>query len=409
MKSINKKVELLAPAGNFEKLEIAVHYGADAVYLAGKDFSLRNLSGNFSLKELKKAIAFCRKNKVKAYVACNIFARNSELGAISEYLSFIGEMSPDAVILADPGIFNLASKTIPHIPVHISTQANTTNIESVLFWQNLGAKRINIARELTLTEIREITLHTDIEIEAFVHGAMCIAYSGRCLLSNYLAKRDSNRGMCAHACRWKYYVVEETRPGINLPIEEDERGTYILSSKDLCMIELLPSMIKAGICSLKIEGRMKSIHYLATVVKTYREAIDEYYKAPDNYFVKKKWTDELSGINNRGYSTGFYLGDKNETLPECAQTHIYNEPLFVGKIISSSESGNVFADIRNRICKLDSVEIITRKGSNKKDAVLAITDEYGAQMERAHPGTRAVLQMKNNYSANDIIRKTNTI
>ncbi|MBW2201393.1 MAG: U32 family peptidase, partial [Deltaproteobacteria bacterium] len=310
-----QKVELLAPAGDFEKLEIAIHYGADAVYLGGKNFSLRNFSGNFTEQELRKAISVAHQSNVKVYVACNIYPRSCELQAISDYLVFLGKIEPDAIIIADPGIVNLAQKKISHIPVHLSTQANTTHIQSVLFWQNLGVKRINIARELSLEEIREIASHSDVEIEAFVHGAMCIAYSGRCLLSGYMANRDSNRGMCAHPCRWRYAVVEELRPGQYLPLTEDDRGSYIFSSKDLCMIGHIPDMIRAGICALKIEGRMKGIHYLAAVVKAYREAIDAYYNHSEAYVVTEEWTKELSSINHRGYCTGFYFGNPDQVLP----------------------------------------------------------------------------------------------
>ena len=242
-----KKVELLAPAGNFEKLEIAVHYGADAVYLAGKTFSLRNFSDNFTIDELQQAVAFARRQGVKVYVTCNIYPRNHEQKELIDYLNMLGDIGPDALIVTDPGTIMMASKTIPHIPLHLSTQANTTNYQSALFWQQLGIKRINAARELSLKEINEIVRHSHLEIEAFVHGAMCISYSGRCLLSNFMANRDSNHGECAHPCRWKYAVVEEFRPGHYLPIEEDHRGSYIFNSKDLCLIEHIPEMVASGV------------------------------------------------------------------------------------------------------------------------------------------------------------------
>ncbi|MBW2620417.1 MAG: U32 family peptidase, partial [Deltaproteobacteria bacterium] len=273
-----KKIELLAPAGNFEKLKIAIHYGANAVYLAGKEFSLRNFSENFTVDELQQAVNFARGQAVKIYVACNIYPRNNDQKAIAEYLNILEEIGPDALIVADPGIFSLASKIIPQLPIHLSTQANTTNYKSALFWQQLGVKRINVARELSLNEIREIVKNCAVEIEAFIHGSMCISYSGRCLLSSFMSNRDSNQGLCSQPCRWKYSIVEELRPGQYMPIAEDDQGSYIFNSKDLCMIEHIPAIVESGIVSLKIEGRMRGINYLASTVKVYREAIDAYYK-----------------------------------------------------------------------------------------------------------------------------------
>jgi len=266
-----RTIELLAPAGSFEKLETAIHYGADAVYLSGQNFSLRNFAGNFSMDELYRAVCLARLKNVRVYLACNIYPRNFEEAAIVEYLHQIGDLRPDAIIIADPGILLEARRIIPHIPVHLSTQANTTSRLSARFWESLGVARINVARELSLREIKEIADATPIEIEAFVHGAMCISHSGRCLLSSFMAGRDGNRGMCAHPCRWNYFLVEETRPGQYMPVLEDARGTYIFNSKDLCMIDHVSEMIEAGITSFKIEGRLKGINYLATVVKTYRE------------------------------------------------------------------------------------------------------------------------------------------
>jgi len=400
-----QKVELLAPAGDFEKLEIAIHYGADAVYLGGKNFSLRNFSGNFTEQELRKAISVAHQSNVKVYVACNIYPRSCELPAISDHLVFLGKIEPDAIIIADPGIVNLAKEKISHIPVHLSTQANTTHIQSVLFWQNLGVKRINIARELSLEEIREIASHSDVEIEAFVHGAMCIAYSGRCLLSGYMANRDSNRGMCAHPCRWRYAVVEELRPGQYLPLTEDDRGSYIFSSKDLCMIGHIPDMIRAGICALKIEGRMKGIHYLAAVVKAYREAIDAYYNHSEAYVVTEEWTKELSSINHRGYCTGFYFGNPDQVLPNYSSSMLLTEYLFVGKILRSAGEKHFFVDVRNKINKNDSVEILRKNGPAQQDTVLDITGLDGAPLSVVQPGNRVLLKLENDYAVNDIIRK----
>ncbi|MBW2366874.1 MAG: U32 family peptidase, partial [Deltaproteobacteria bacterium] len=311
----NKRVELLAPAGSFEKLEIAVHYGADAVYLAGKDFSLRNFSGNFTLDELFQAVKFARKRNVKVYVACNTFPRNHEQRAIAEYLDQLEKIDPDALIIADPGVLREAGSRLPHVPIHLSTQANTTNYASARFWESMGVSRVNVARELPLREIKEIADRCRCEIEAFIHGAMCISVSGRCLLSSFMTQRDSNRGMCSHPCRWQYAVVEQRRPEKYFPVAEDTHGTYVFNSQDLCMLSHIPEMVAAGIDSLKIEGRMKSVHYVAATVKTYREAIDAFYDNPQTYQVDKRWVAELSGISHRLYCTGFYFEDPEQISP----------------------------------------------------------------------------------------------
>lgn len=401
----NKKIELLAPVGNFEKLEIAVHYGADAVYLANKEFSLRNFSGNFTDSELEDAVNYAHENGVKAYVACNIFPRNDDRVAISEYLQKLTKINPDAVIISDPGVFLQAVEIIPHIPIHLSTQANTTNYMSVLFWEKQGAKRVNLARELSLAEIHEIAQNTSIELEAFVHGAMCISYSGRCLLSTFMSKRDSNRGMCSHPCRWNYSVVEELRPGEYYPVTEDNRGTYIFNSKDLCMIEHIPEMIEAGISSLKIEGRMKGIHYLASSVKTYREAIDSFYKNKENYIVKKEWIDELSRINNRAYCTGFYLQDPDQVLSNFSNKKPVFENRFVGKVINRIDDNLMDIEVRNKIFKDDSVEVLRKKGSTHTDQIVRITDPNGDEMPFAQPGSRVHIKMNIGYSTHDLIRR----
>jgi putative protease len=358
----NKKIELLAPAGNFEKLETAIHYGADAVYLANKAFSLRNYSGNFTLDEMSEAVSYAHKNDVKVYTACNIFPRNFEVGAISDYLEKLGKIGPDAVIVADPGILAQARRIIPQIPIHLSTQANTTNFQAALFWESLGVERVNVARELSLEEIGEIAKRCSIEIEAFVHGAMCISYSGRCLMSTFMTKRDSNRGMCSHPCRWKYFAVEELRPGEYLPIFEDDRGSYIFNSKDLCMIEHIPELMESGIASFKIEGRMKGINYLASTVKVYREAIDAYYDDPSKYHTKKEWIEELASINNRDYCSGFYFGDPDQVAPNYVNHKPLIGHLFVGKVIKRSGKMRMDIEVRNKIFKGDLVEVVGQKG-----------------------------------------------
>ncbi len=409
-----KQIELLAPAGNFEKLEIAVHFGADAVYLANKEFSLRNFSGNFTMEEMKAAKDFAGRHDVRVYVACNIYARSFEHEAITAYLEALGEIGPDAVIVADPGIFMTARRIIPEIPLHLSTQANTTNAQTVLFWENLGIKRVNMARELSLEEICEISRQTSTEIEAFVHGSMCISYSGRCLLSTFLTGRDSNRGMCTHPCRWQYSVVEELRPGETMPIAEDDRGTYIFNSKDLCMIEHIPEMIDAGIVSLKIEGRMKSINYLASTVKVYREAIDAVCAEPGRYMVKNEWLKELASISHRGYCTGFYLGDPDQVAVNALNDKPLTGHRFLGKVIGIVEPKNrgptLFEiDVRNKLFKNESIEVLGKRGPLQMDEILEIKDLEGNPVDFAQPGSRVVIRVNNDYGVNDLIRQAGEV
>lgn len=399
------KIELLAPAGDREKLEIAIHYGADAVYLGGKDFSLRNFSGNFSLEDLDSAIRYAHRNTVKVYLACNVYPRESDLKAIGDYLKRVGNIKPDAIIIADPGIFMLARDTIPHIPIHLSTQANTTHSTSVRFWERQGAKRVNVARELTLEEIKAISVESAVEIEAFVHGAMCIAYSGRCLLSSYMTYRDSNRGNCSHSCRWKYALVEATRPGGYVPIEEDDRGSYILSSRDLCMVEHIDDMIEAGVKSLKIEGRMKGINYLSIVVKTYREAIDRFYENPIDYQPKEEWRDALAQVNYRGYCTGFYYGDPSEVSPNYAGAAPVHDNSLVGKVRRSFGSGQITIETRNKIFCGEAVAILKPRGPLEYSRIEAIIDEEGHEVPFAQPGNLVHVKMAGACSPNDIIRK----
>ena len=404
MSKRNRKIELLAPAGNFEKLEIAIHYGADAVYLAGKEFSLRNFSGNFTIDELRKAVKFAHDQQVKIYVACNIYSRNPDQQAIGEYLKELGDIGPDAVIIADPGILMEAAKSIPQIPLHLSTQANTTNYNSVRFWEKFSIKRINIARELSLKEIKGIILRTSIEIEAFVHGAMCISYSGRCLLSSFMTNRSSNLGECSHPCRWKYAVVEAKRPGEYFPIEENKSGTYVLNSKDLCMIEHIPEIIESGLSSMKIEGRMKGINYVATAVKVYREAIDLYYENPDGFKIQEYWIDELNKISHRGYCTGFYFDDPKQISPNFEYS-INAGQLFIGKVINQAGHKSVNIDVRNKIFKGDNVEILTRNGPSRKDIVMQIIDQSGESLSFAQPGSKVSISFNNDCLPNDLIRR----
>lgn len=398
------KLELLAPAGNFEKLEIAVHFGADAVYLAGKDFSLRNFSGNFTLDEMQQAIAFAHANKVKVYVACNIFPRNQEQTAISDFLTSLGKMDLDAIIISDPGILAMARQKMPQTPIHLSTQANMTNYNAARFWESQGVVRVNVARELTLPEIETIARRTTLEVEAFVHGAMCMAYSGRCLLSSFMALRDSNRGMCCHPCRFQYAVVEAKRPGQYYELSEDSRGTYILNSRDLCMIEHIPEMITAGISSLKIEGRMKGINYLASVVKIYREAIDAYTVNTQAYHVQPEWIEELAKVSHREYCTGFYLGNPEQVSPNI-DGRIRAGLLFLAKVLKANGNGQMVVDVRNQMCRNDNIEIISAGRPVRTDTILKIVNEDHQEVDVVNPGSRARITLEGHAFPNDIIRK----
>ena len=404
MATINRQIELLAPAGNVEKLKTAIHFGADAVYLGGRRFSLRDFADNFSLAEIREAVAYAHNHGVKVYVTCNVFPRNDELADIETYLDALGQIAPDAVIIADPGIVTLAGDVIPQVPIHLSTQANTTHIGSVLFWQRHNVSRINLARELSLMEIKAIAAQCDIETEAFVHGAMCISYSGRCLLSSFMTGRDSNRGMCSHPCRWKYAVVEAQRPGEYMPIVEDSRGTYLFNSKDLCMIEHLPAMIATGIDSLKIEGRMKGINYLASTVRVYRNAIDRYYEDPLHFQVDPEWRSELEQINHRGYCTGFYLGDPDQIRPENNGTRSISTHRFAGKVVAG-DPHRVEIEVRNKIFTGDSITVVPRSGPILKDRISGIVDLNGQPQPYAQPGSRVCIDIESPCRPNDLIRR----
>jgi Collagenase and related proteases len=361
-----KKVELLAPAGNLEKLKMAIMYGADAVYIGGQRFGLRASADNFSLEDIKEGLTFAHQRECKVYVTVNIIPHNEDLVGLPEYIKQLQELGIDAVIVSDPGIFDIVRESAPNMEVHISTQANNTNYASAMFWYRHGAKRIVTARELSLEEISEIKAKTpdDLDIEAFIHGAMCISYSGRCLLSNYMTGRDSNRGACSHPCRWKYHLVEEKRPGEYIPVYEDERGTYIFNSKDLCMIEHIPELVKSGIYSFKIEGRMKSSFYVATVVSAYRQAIDAYLADPNNYSFNPEWLSELSKASHREYTTGFYF-NKTTGADQIYNTSSYiREYDFVGMVLEYDKTtGIAKIEQRNRMIVGDEIEVVSpRKG-----------------------------------------------
>ena len=399
-----KKLELLAPAGTPEKLEIAIHYGADAVYLAGKAFSLRNFSANFSPDEMLAARRLTREHNVRMYVAVNVYPRDSEERAIADYLDFLKTVEPDALIVADPGIFIQARRQLPQTPLHVSTQANTTSSATAAFWKELGATRVNAARELSLEEIRQMVSRSGMEVEVFVHGAMCMAYSGRCLLSSYLTQRDSNRGMCSQPCRFHYTVMEQTRPGKHFPIAEDSRGAYLFNSRDLCMIEHLPALIDAGIRSFKIEGRMKSVHYLAGVVKVYREAIDAWYRDPQAFLVQEHWLTELAAISHRGYCTGFYFGDPNQTAANLDNL-VLPGYRFVAQVLGPAAHGGVKVRVKNKIAVGERVDVLSPGVAARRDAIRKITDEYGISQPLAQPGSEVIVHLDTPPERMDLIRR----
>jgi putative protease len=382
-----KKPELLAPAGNFEKMEMAFRYGADAVYMGGKSFGLRAYSDNFAEDDMRRAIKFAHSLHKKVHVTVNIFPHNEDLQALPDYLRFLADCQADAILVSDLGVFRIARQVVPKLPIHISTQASNTNWSSVLAWQEMGASRVVLARELSLSEISEIRQKVKVELEAFVHGAMCISYSGRCLMSNYFTGRDSNRGECAQPCRWKYNIVEEKRPNEYFPVEEDERGTYIFNSKDLCLLEHLPLLIKAGLDSLKIEGRMKSVHYVASVVKVYREAIDSYAANPQSFRVLPKWVAELQKVSHREYTTGFYFNkttadDQIYGSSSYTQTHD-----FVGLVRAYDEKTRMaVVEQRNNMKVGQEIEIAQPGQENFVQTITAMYDEAGEPIATApHP------------------------
>ena len=355
-----KKIELLAPAGDLEKMKIAVDYGADAVYFGGSLFSLRAGAGNLTPDEMREGLDYVHSHGAKGYMTINIFAHNQDMKLLPDYLRSIKDIPIDAFLVSDPGVFTVLKQIMPDAEVHLSTQANTTNYMTASFWYKQGVKRIVAAREMSFEELREFraAIPQDMEIEAFVHGAMCISYSGRCLLSNFMTGRDSNRGACAHPCRWNYSLMEEQRPGEYFPVEEDQRGTYVFNSKDLCMIEHIPEIIESGIESAKIEGRMKTIFYLATVVRTYRAAIDAYYEDPENYVFRPQWLEELAKVSNRHFTTGFFLGKTDETSQNYESSAYIRNYDFIGIVRSyDPDTGYAVVEQRNNFKKGQEIEI----------------------------------------------------
>ena len=388
-----RKTELLIPAGSLDVLKTAVVYGADAVYLGGEAFGLRAKAKNFTQDEIREGIAFAHEHGVKVYITANILAHNDDLPGVEEYFEELKEIKPDALIISDPGVFAIAKRIIPDMEIHISTQANNTNYGTYLFWHQLGAKRVVTARELSLAEIKEIRSHIpeEMEIESFMHGAMCISYSGRCLLSNFMAGRDANQGACTHPCRWKYSIVEEQRPGEYMPVYENERGTYIFNSKDLCMIEHVPEMIDAGIDSFKIEGRMKTALYVATVARTYRKAIDDYNKDPKLYEENMDWyRSEIGKCTYREFTTGFYFGKADSSTQIYDSNTYVKNYTYIGTIESIDERGYARIEQKNKFTVGETIEVMKPDGRNMEAVVKAIYNEEGVFQESA-PHARQII------------------
>ena len=400
--------ELLVPASNLEVLKIAVIYGADAIYIGGEAFGLRAKAKNFSMEEMEEGIKFAHEHDVKVFVTSNILAHNSDLDGVRDYFKEIKRIKPDALIIADPAIFTIAKEIVPEIEIHISTQANNTNHGTFNFWHGLGAKRVVTARELSLAEIKEIrdNISDDLEIETFIHGAMCISYSGRCLLSSYMAGRDANRGACTHPCRWKYAVMEESRPGEYMPVYENERGTYIFNSKDLCMIEYVPELMKAGINSFKIEGRMKTALYVATVARTYRMAIDDYKKDPECYKERIPfYKAEIAKCTYRQYTTGFFFGKPDENTQIYESNTYIKEYTYLG-IIGEERNGKYRVEQRNKFSVGEEIEVMKPSGENINVIVKSIEDEEGNGKDSApHPKQIIYIDLGIKLDAYDILRR----
>lgn len=403
-----KKPELLVPASSLEVLKTAVRYGADAVYIGGEVFGLRAKAKNFSLEEMKEGVEFVHRYNVKVYVTANILAHNSDIEPVKAYFNDLKKVKPDALIIADPAIFTIAKEMLPDMELHISTQANNTNYGTYNFWHSLGAKRVVSARELSISEIKDIRNHIpdDLEIETFVHGAMCISYSGRCLLSSFMAGRDANKGACTHPCRWKYAVVEESRPGQYMPVEENERGTYIFNSKDLCMIDHIPELVDAGIDSFKIEGRMKTALYVATVARTYRMAIDDYFENPKKYEENiPKYKTLISQCTYRQYTTGFFFGKPDETT-QIYDCNVYERDyVYLGISGEPLEDGSFVIEQKNKFCVGDKIEIMKADGRDIEANVISITDQDGVAMESCpHPKQIITIKLDQVPEAGDILR-----
>ena len=404
-----RRPELLIPASSLEVLKIAVIYGADAVYIGGEAFGLRAKAKNFSMEEIREGIAFAHAHDVKVYITANILAHNGDLDGVREYFAELREIKPDALIISDPGVYMIAKEVCPEIERHISTQANNTNYGTYRFWYEQRAKRVVSARELSLAEIKEIraNIPDDLEIETFIHGAMCISYSGRCLLSNYFTGRDANQGACTHPCRWKYAVVEEKRPGEYLPVYENERGTYIFNSKDLCMIEHIPELMESGIDSFKIEGRMKTALYVATVARTYRRAIDDYKQSPELYKEHMAWYQEqISNCTYRQFTTGFFFGKPSDEAQIYDNNTYVKEYTYLGIVGERNEEGLYRIEQRNKFSVGESIEVMKPDGANITVTVQRIVDEEGHDMESApHPKQVLYIDLGQPLAMYDILRR----
>jgi len=401
------RVELLAPAGNLEKLKVAALYGADAVYCGGFSYGLREGADNFSYDELKEGTEFLHARDKQIYVTVNMIPHNEDLENLPEYLHQLEEIGVDALIISDPGVLNIIREEDIDLDLHLSTQANAVNYASVNFWHKLGLERVILARELSKEEIKEIRENTDISLEMFIHGAMCISYSGRCLLSNYFVNRDANRGQCAHSCRWKYYLMEEERPGEYYPVFEDKNGTHIMNSKDLCLIEYIPEVLATGVDSLKIEGRMKGMHYVANVVSTYKKALDEYYQDPKNYEFKQEWFQDLRKVSHRGYTTGFFLHpptEDDQNYESSAYKRTYD---FMGVIRGYDfENKEALIEVRHKFFRGDKIEILKHNGNVQTESVDYIINEEGVKVEDApHPKEIIRVPVENEYEELEVVRR----
>ena len=406
----NGKPELLVPASSLEVLKVAVMYGADAVYIGGEMYGLRAKAKNFSMEDMAEGIRFAHEHGKRVFVTANITAHNRDLEGVRKYFRELHKIGPDALIISDPGVFTIAREVCPEIEVHISTQSNNVNYETYLFWQRLGAKRVVSARELSIKEIAEIraNIPDDLEIETFVHGAMCISYSGRCLLSNYFTGRDANLGACTHPCRWKYYIMEENRPGEFLPVEENERGTYIFNSKDLCMVEHMDDVLNSGIDSLKIEGRMKTALYVATVARTYRKAIDDYLESQEKYRANMSWYQEqISNCTYRQFTTGFFYGKPDENTQIYDNNTYVKEYTYLGYAEKVDENGFAHITQRNKFTVGETVEIMKPDGRNIEAVIKAIYDEDGNSVESApHPQQKLAVDLGTEIEQYDLLRRS---
>ena len=402
-----KKPELLAPAGNLEKLKIALIYGADAVYAGGKNFGLRAFGDNFNEEELKAAVNFAHSMQRKIYITVNIFAHNEDIDALPDYLRFLDKIGVDAVLVSDLGVFSLV-KELTNLEVHVSTQANVTNYKNAAMWQKLGASRVVLARELSNSEVNLIKNNCSVELEMFIHGAMCISYSGRCYLSHYLTGRDGNKGQCTHSCRWRYSLVEEKRPNEFFDVSEDERGAYIMNSKDLCLLPHLDKIIKSGVSSLKIEGRMKSVNYVAGVVKVYREAIDSYFESPADFKIRDEWKAELDKVAHRPYTTGFFIEDLNGTeIHDSSKAK--QSSIFLGIVREfDSLTNTAIVEQRGKIETGKTVEILQPQGQTFSQVLNDMRDEEGNLIDSA-PHAQQIVKIKFNQPVKpwSLLRQSN--